>query len=71
MSNVAVIGRTGEVRAWASAGALVCPAETQEAMRTAFLDLPTGIGLVLLTSEAAAATAALVDRGRGMTVVIP
>jgi hypothetical protein len=71
MSAVAVIGRTAEVRAWASAGALVCPAETSEEMRRAFADLPTTVGLVLLTRESAAATAELAERSPAMTVVIP
>ncbi len=73
MSAVAVIGRTAEVRAWASAGALVCPAETDEEIRRAFVDLPTKVGLVVLTRQAAEATAAmgLTEQPHAITVVIP
>lgn len=55
MGRVAVLGEQHRVQGFALAGALVLVAETPEAARAAWTDLPTDVTVVVLTAAAAAA----------------
>lgn len=67
---VAAIGADVLVRGLALAGVLVLPAEEPDAVRDAWRDLPSDVGLVLLTPDAAACLGDEVDRGP-MVAVMP
>ena len=53
MASVAVIGEESRVRGYALAGAIVLPAQGNDAVRAAWSTLPADVGLVLLTAAAA------------------
>jgi len=54
MSRAAVIGEATVVQGFALAGAVVCPAESQDEARSAWRSLPPDIVVVVLTARAAA-----------------
>ena len=53
MSRAAVIGETTAVQGFALAGAVVCPAESQDEAAAAWRSLPPDIAVVVLTAQAA------------------
>ncbi|WP_431933177.1 V-type ATP synthase subunit F [Nonomuraea jabiensis] len=69
MATVAVIGETVRVAGFRLAGAVVLPADTPEAARTAWASLGDDVAVVILTPEAAEAVS---EKARErMTVVMP
>ncbi|UZG55246.1 hypothetical protein [Rhodococcus opacus] len=58
MGRVAVIGRHTLVAGYELAGALVLPAEDDDAVRVAWNGLPDDVEIVVLTAEAARALGA-------------
>lgn len=70
MARVAVIGEDARVQGFRLAGAIVCPADSREAVRAAWAGLSDEVAVVVLT---AAASTALADTptGRRLTVVMP
>jgi vacuolar-type H+-ATPase subunit F/Vma7 len=53
MSRAAVIGETLRVQGYALAGALVCAADDQASVRSAWQTLPGDVEVVVLTATAA------------------
>lgn len=54
MSRAAAIGPALRVQGFALAGAVVCPAESQDEARSAWQSLPPDVAVVILTAGAAA-----------------
>jgi vacuolar-type H+-ATPase subunit F/Vma7 len=72
MGGVAVIGEQGLTQGFLLAGALVLPAESSQAVRTAWQQLPPDVVVVVLTPSAAEALGdELHADGRPLTVVMP
>ncbi|HEX2894737.1 MAG TPA: hypothetical protein VHO29_12125 [Marmoricola sp.] len=70
MARVAVIGEDVRVEGFALAGALVCPAYGEAAVRAAWDGLADDVAVVLLTPLAANALDGVPPGGR-LTVVLP
>ena len=72
MGTVAVIGEETAVRGYALAGALVVPAEDDEAVRTVWAALDADVEVVVLTARAASALGPVRDAALlPLTVVMP
>lgn len=72
MGRVAVIGEHTAVAGYALAGALVLPAEDDDAVRVAWSGLPDDVEVVVLTPRAARALgAARTAKLLPLTVVMP
>ncbi|MFF4615557.1 V-type ATP synthase subunit F [Nonomuraea jabiensis] len=69
MATVAVIGETVRVAGFRLAGAVVLPADTPEAARTAWACLGDDVAVVILTPAAAEAVSG--KARERMTVVMP
>lgn len=71
--RVAALGEQLRVQGFGLAGALVVAADTPEAARVAWRDLPADVALVILTSSAAQALALQITDGSSnrLTVVMP
>ena len=70
MARVAVIGEDVRVEGFGLAGALVCPAYGDDAVRAAWDGLAEDVAVVLLTPAAAAALAGVAP-GVRLTAVMP
>jgi vacuolar-type H+-ATPase subunit F/Vma7 len=70
MARVAVIGEEVRVLGFGLAGALVCPAPDDDAVRAAWRVLADDVAVVVLTPAAATALADT-QPGRRLTVVMP
>jgi vacuolar-type H+-ATPase subunit F/Vma7 len=70
VSRVAVIGEDVRVEGFGLAGALVCPAYGETAVRAAWDALEEDVSVVLLTPAAAAALAGVAPGSR-LTAVMP
>ena len=72
MGTVAVIGEETAVRGYALAGAIVVPAEDDEAVRAAWAALGSDVEVVVLTARAAAALGTAPETALlPLTVVMP
>ena len=72
MGSVAVIGEGTAVRGYALAGALVVPADDDEAVHAAWAALDSDVEVVVLTMRAAAALGAVREAALlPLTVVMP
>lgn len=70
--SVAVLGRVDELRGYRMAGAVLLAGEDDSQVRASWAALDPGIGLVVLTADAAAALGDLRSRpGAPLTAVIP
>jgi vacuolar-type H+-ATPase subunit F/Vma7 len=72
-SRIAALGEQLRVQGFGLAGALVVTADTPEAARSAWRDLPADVALVILTPSAARALAPqIIDESSDrLTVVMP
>ena len=67
-----VLGDAGRVDAFALAGATAVRAESTEAIRQAWTDLPAGVAVVVLTHDAAVTLGdAVIREDRVLSVVMP
>jgi vacuolar-type H+-ATPase subunit F/Vma7 len=72
MGTVAVIGEETAVRGYALAGAIVVPAEDDEAVRAAWAALGSDVEVVVLTARAATALGTAPEAALlPLTVVMP
>jgi len=69
-NRAAAIGELVRVQGFALAGARILPAESPDAVRTAWQELPDDVALVILTRAAAEALAPA-ERAHRLTVVMP
>jgi vacuolar-type H+-ATPase subunit F/Vma7 len=71
VGRVAVLGAGVRVQGFALAGAFVSIADDEDAVRSAWQDLPSDTAVVVLTPEAAQALADVLPDTRRLTVVMP
>jgi vacuolar-type H+-ATPase subunit F/Vma7 len=72
VGRAAVIGEATRVQGYALAGAVVCPAEDEAAVRAAWRSLPADVAVVVVTARAAAWLGGeLTARSQLLPVVMP
>ncbi len=73
MGCLVVLGEAVRIQGFALAGAVLSPADTPDAVRRAWQELPADAGVVILTQQAAEALLAELTAGEPsrLTVVMP